>query len=286
MRNNTGGAGQLDGIEKLRRLAAPAYGARRDRPIWLQIYDRIGKALESGLLSEGEKLPGEDDLAALFHVNRVTLRRALDRHQREGRLQARKGVGVFVRATTVRYIIHRHEAFNESVCDDAAELRILSLARKPASAAARRAFSLTDGGEVLEMRNAIVIGTLPVYLATKEFPITLFPQMEAVVAAGGTILDAYAAAGIARYIRAETRISAGFASNSEAADLHVSVGAPLLRSHSFNTDPDGQVLEVNAGCWPMFSVELVFAGDGAKLAADNEEDRRPPVQSALTKDTD
>jgi len=265
----------LGSIEELRRLASSDYGSRSERAIWLQIYDRIGTALESGLLAEGERLPGEDDLATLFGVNRVTLRRALDRHQREGRLQARKGVGIFVRAPAVRYVVHRYEAFNESVCDDAAELRILSVTRRPPSPAARRGFDLGEGAEVFEMRNAIVIGETPVYLATKEFRVDVFAGLEEVVARGGTILDAYAAAGIPRYVRAETRISADFATETEASELQVSQGAPLLRSRSFNTDPDGRVIEVNAGCWPMFSVELVFASGVADIATDSPFDASP-----------
>ncbi|WP_417768877.1 GntR family transcriptional regulator [Stappia sp.] len=265
----------MGSIEKLRRLASTAYLSRSDRPIWLQIYDRLEVALENGTLAEGEKLPGEDDLATLFGVSRITLRRALDRHQREGRLQARKGVGIFVRAPTIRYIVHRHEAFNEAVCDDAADLRILSLVRKPASPAAIRAFSLAEGEDVFEMRNAIVIGATTAYLATKEFRIDVFADMEAVVARGGSILDAYAAAGIPRYVRAETRIFADFATEAEAGDLQVSVGAPLLRSRSYNTDPEGRVIEVNAGCWPMFAVELVFASGPADIARDGVLDPAP-----------
>jgi GntR family transcriptional regulator, phosphonate transport system regulatory protein len=265
----------LDAIEELRRLASTAYLNRSDRPIWLQIYDRLEVALESGTLAEGEKLPGEDDLATLFGVSRITLRRALDRHQREGRLQARKGVGIFVRAPTVRYLVHRHEAFNEAVCDDAAELKILSLVRKPASAAAIRAFSLAEGEEVFAMRSAIVVGATPVYLAAKEFRIDVFANMEAVVARGGSILDAYAAAGIPRYVRAETRIFADFATEAEAGELQVSVGAPLLRSRSFNTDLESRVIEVNAGCWPMFAVELVFASGPADIATSSVLDPAP-----------
>lgn len=262
-------------IEELRRLGSLAYGPRSERAIWLQIYDRIGEALESGALAEGERLPGEDDLAALFKVNRVTLRRALDRHQREGRLQARKGVGIFVRAPAVRYVVHRYEAVNESVCDDAAELRILSVTRRPPSSAAQRGFGLGAGEEVFQMRNAIFIGETPVYLATKEFRIDVFPGLEDIAAGGGSILDAYAAAGIPRYVRAETRIFADFAREAEASELQVSPGSPLLRSRSFNTDLDGRVVEVNAGCWPMFSVELVFASGVADIAVDSPFDPSP-----------
>lgn len=86
-------------------MASQPFLDKRTRPIWLQIYDRLGRAIGAGILPKGSRLPGEDDLSALFGVTQITLRRALARHQREGRLLARKGVGVFVHSLSVCYAV-------------------------------------------------------------------------------------------------------------------------------------------------------------------------------------
>src|SRR5262249_4924970 len=103
-----------------------------------------------------------------------------------------------------------------------------------------------------------VLGTAPFYLAIKEFPASIFPDFEATFRAEDSILDAYAAVGINSYLRAETRILGDFANEREAGLLQISIGAPLIRARSYNRDLLGRVIEFSRGCWPMFSVELVF----------------------------
>lgn len=65
-------------------------------------YQRIANALkaeiQSGALEPGARLPGENDLMEQYGVARMTVRQALSVLQSEGLTEARKGVGVFVRA--------------------------------------------------------------------------------------------------------------------------------------------------------------------------------------------
>ncbi len=255
-------------LDRLKALAAEPFVDKRIRAIWLQIYDRLGRAIGSGVLTEGSRLPGEDDLAALFGVTRITLRRALARHQREGRLLARKGVGVFVRSISVRYVVHPDEAFSSPINEDGFSSETLSLVRRPADALSARIFGLDPGEEIVELRTLSAVSTAPFYLAVKEFPVSVFPDFEAAYRETGTILGAYAAGGVETYSRIETRIFADAASTAEAALLQLEPAAPLIRSRSLNTDPAGRIIEFNRGCWPMFSVELVFGNSAAPSSVD------------------
>lgn len=252
-----------DRTTALARIASAPFADRRDSPLWQQIYDRLARAIETGVLSEGERLPGEDELAALFGVTRITLRRALDRHQREGRLQARKGVGVFVRSISVRYVVHPQSAHNDAMDGAALKTTTVSLRRRSASDIARAAFGLEPGAQTVELSQLQVAGHAPVYLSLKEFPLSVFPRFEASYEQTGTILGAYAAHGVDRYIRSETRLIGDFADAHEADLLRLSPGAPVLRSRSWNRDAQGRAIEVNRGCWPMFGVEMVFGAEEA-----------------------
>lgn len=62
---------------------------------------RIGEAIGLGLISDGEQLPSETDLAGAFNVSTVTLREALSTLRRQGLLETRRGRGggSFVRAS-------------------------------------------------------------------------------------------------------------------------------------------------------------------------------------------
>lgn len=265
----------MSSLDELRPIASRPYQDKRAQPIWLQIYNRLGTAMASGLLPEGSKLPGEDDLAALFGVTRITLRRALARHQREGRLLARKGVGVFVRSLSVRYVVHQNEAFNDALDEEGIRTETLSLTRKPAGGRTAEIFGLAEGAEVIELRTRSAVSTAPIYLAVKEFPAAVFPRFEAAYEETGTILGAYASGGVETYSRVETRIFGDAASGEEAALLQLEPGAPVIRSRTVNTDLDGRIIEYNRGCWPLFSVELVFGSESAATPADFDRPERP-----------
>ncbi len=65
-------------------------------PSYLQIMNLVRKAVLSGRLSKGDKLPPVRELKEIFEVNVNTVSKALERLQREGFLTARHGVGYFI----------------------------------------------------------------------------------------------------------------------------------------------------------------------------------------------
>ncbi|MBR2565187.1 MAG: GntR family transcriptional regulator [Paenibacillus sp.] len=62
-------------------------------------YNKILKMIKDGLYPEGSKLPTEPLLAEQLGISRSTLRQALALLQEDGILEARKGIGNFVRKT-------------------------------------------------------------------------------------------------------------------------------------------------------------------------------------------
>lgn len=58
----------------------------------------LQRAIETGAYSEGERLPPERQLAETFKAARSTVRRALDKLEREGLVSRRLGSGTFVGA--------------------------------------------------------------------------------------------------------------------------------------------------------------------------------------------
>lgn len=65
-------------------------------PLHKQISDWLKKEIESGSLSENEKLPSENDLSEKFDVSRVTIRRALQTLENEQLIYRCQGLGSFV----------------------------------------------------------------------------------------------------------------------------------------------------------------------------------------------
>ncbi|WP_411083222.1 GntR family transcriptional regulator [Streptomyces sp. cmx-18-6] len=75
-----------------------ATDASRREPKYQRIANALKAEIQSGAWGAGSRLPGENDLMAQYGVARMTVRQALSVLQSEGLTEARKGVGVFVRA--------------------------------------------------------------------------------------------------------------------------------------------------------------------------------------------
>ena len=69
---------------------------RRHLPIYLQIAEAIRGGVAAGTYRPGEALPSLRELAITLRVNPNTVQRAYDELSREGIVEARRGLGLFV----------------------------------------------------------------------------------------------------------------------------------------------------------------------------------------------
>lgn len=65
--------------------------------LYHRVYLVVRQRVEEGRYAPGEKLPGEHELAEGFAVSRITVRRALERLEREGLVERRQGAGTYAR---------------------------------------------------------------------------------------------------------------------------------------------------------------------------------------------
>ena len=70
-----------------------------------QVCESIKKSIVSGKLKSGDKLPSENDLAAEYEVNRLSVRMALQKLSTLGLIETRVGEGSFVCSFTLRPLI-------------------------------------------------------------------------------------------------------------------------------------------------------------------------------------
>ena len=65
-------------------------------PIFRQIADQMRSAIDAGVYKAGEMLPSLRALAIDIKVNPNTVQRAYDALEREGVVETRRGIGIFV----------------------------------------------------------------------------------------------------------------------------------------------------------------------------------------------
>jgi GntR family transcriptional regulator len=78
-------------------LLAPLLKKRRNIPLHHQVFLVLQDGIAERRYAPGEALPGEEELARLFGVSRVTIRAAMETLNALGLVERRQGVGTFVR---------------------------------------------------------------------------------------------------------------------------------------------------------------------------------------------
>ena len=64
---------------------------------YYRLYELLSAALQDGTIAPEDALPSEPELCARYGLSRTTVRRALDRLEREGRIARRRGSGTYAR---------------------------------------------------------------------------------------------------------------------------------------------------------------------------------------------
>ena len=90
---------------------------RKQKPIYLQIADRLMEQILAGEPSEDERMPSVRDVASSMGVNPNTVMRTFDHLQSEEIIYNRRGVGYFVAADAQKKILaeQRREFLEEEL---------------------------------------------------------------------------------------------------------------------------------------------------------------------------
>jgi GntR family transcriptional regulator len=85
-----------------------------NKPIYLQIREKIEDQIVTGLLKEGDQAPSTNQLVNFYKVNHVTVSKGVNQLVDEGILFKKRGVGMFVaEGAKEKLIQQRKEKFIE-----------------------------------------------------------------------------------------------------------------------------------------------------------------------------
>jgi GntR family transcriptional regulator len=206
--------------------AAPSFS-----PLYQQIKGLLTRSLTLGEWKAGEALPAEPELAQRFKVSQGTVRKALDALTAEGLLVRRQGKGTFVATHAEAQVQYRFlRLMPDHGAREAMQRRFLDFRRLRAPADIARALELKAGDGVLQLRRLLLAGATPVVLDDIWLNARLFKGLtaERLQAYRGPMYSLFEAEFGVQMIRAEEKIRAVAAGESEAALLDVAVSSPLL----------------------------------------------------------
>ncbi len=214
-------------------------------PVWSAIATALRAEIAEGGYGPGAQLPTEAQLALRFGVNRHTVRRAIADLAEAGLVLPRRGAGVFVTSVPTEYPLGRRVRFHQNVLATgrSPSRRLLRMEIRPAQRAEAEGLALPPGCLVHLIEGISLADALPIALFRSALPADRFPDFPEAFTRLGSITAALAEAGVADYTRASTRLTARLADAVQAGHLHMTQGAPLLRSTTVNVDPQGRPTE-------------------------------------------
>ncbi len=230
--------------------------------IWAAIAATLADEVAQGLYPAGAKLPTEAELAARFGVNRHTVRHALADLAARGLVVSRRGAGVFVAGRPTDYAIGRRVRFNENV-SAAGQVPSRDLTRLETRVAAVHeavALQIASGAAVQVVEGVSLADGQPIAMFRSVFPAERFPGLLDALRAVPSITAALAAAGVADYTRASTRVTAKAAKPVQALRLRLPEGAPILRTEAVNVDGAGVPVEYGVTWFAGDRVTLTVSG--------------------------
>jgi DNA-binding GntR family transcriptional regulator len=136
-------------------------------PIYLQIERILTEQIEAGYLHSGEPIPSETDLAAKYHVSRMTARKAVDYLVRQGVVERFRGRGTFVCAhkeeLKIALPLDRHLTSSEVAesLNSTIQNRLLHLEKVKAPKHVAEELYIAEGDWVWFMKRLRMIGNIP-----------------------------------------------------------------------------------------------------------------------------
>lgn len=230
--------------------------------LWQKIFDTLRTEITQGAWRAGARLPSEAALSTRFDVNRHTVRRALQALAEEGLVQARRGAGVFVKATPVRYQIGARTRFRQNLLSTGRtpSRKLLSLAKQAATPREAQALKLRAGAPLHVMEAISFADSMPISLARSCFCAKRFPDLADALRELGSVTEALASVGVKDYFRESTRLTGHNADALQARHLQISPGDALVLSEAINIDAAGDPLEYGLTYFVGARVELVLSG--------------------------
>lgn len=214
-------------------------------PLYHRVYAVLRQQIAEGSWEGKAAMPSEHELASSFSVSRITIRRALDRLEKESLISRRRGSGTFARPLgEVAPIRQNLGGLLENLLEMGLKTKVKVLAfgyvRAPADVAAM--LELPAGATVQKAVRVRSHGGEPFSYLVTWLPEDVGRCFKRGDMAKRPLLALLEQAGYA-IARADQVISAKLADDAVARELGVEVGAALLHVRRQVRDPADRVVE-------------------------------------------
>ena len=151
-------------------------------PVYLQMRELIRSRIAEGIYQPGGSIPSENELAAEFEINRLTVRSAVDILVKEGLLKRVHGKGVYVTGGKIEQDVGELKGFTSTLQESRRKSGKKILARKvrPAGVKYASIFGIDPGDPVYYIRRLCSADGEPVSLEEIYIPQAAAPRLDGV----------------------------------------------------------------------------------------------------------
>lgn len=230
--------------------------------LWRQVADGIERGIADGTFAAGEKLPGENEIAETYRVNRHTVRRALATLAERGFVRAERGSGTYVETPRIAYPLRSRTRFSEIVGAGGREPRgqLLAASLENATRDLARQLNLKTEAPLVRIETLRLADRTPICVGTTWLSAERFPEAGRVYERVRSMTKMLAYHGIRDYRRASTRVTASIVDATDAVRLDLALGRSILVVDSTDVDADGK---------PLLTTHARFAAERVEFVVEN-----------------
>ena len=221
-------------------------------PLYQQIKALITQSLQSGEWKPGELIPSEVELAGRFKVSQGTVRKAIDELAAENLVVRKQGKGTFV---STHHEARAHFRFLRLMPDEGVphypESKFIEVKRMRAPADVARLLELKSGDAVVFIKRVQSFDGTPTIVEELWLPGLIFKGLtaERLNEYKGPMYGLFESEFGTRMIRAQEKIRAVCAGDSEAELLQLVAGTPLLMSERVSFTYGDKPVELRRGLY-------------------------------------
>lgn len=229
-------------------------------PRYRVIYDDIVSQIQSGSLSPGTRLPGENDLARKYSVSRMTVRQALELLDSDNFVTRRHGSGTFVNdAATRGRRLNRLASFADEIAGIAGSVssRVVRAEEEPVEPEIAAFFGIAEGDVANRVIRVRSIDGAPAALQDTWVPYSVAPSLCREPLLDGSLYRTLTERFGVQLYYADQMMTGSLLTAEQARLLETEQGSAVLHSRRTTFDAKAGVVEYTMS-WtlPQFPVLL------------------------------
>lgn len=219
-------------------------------PLYVQIRDHLVRQIDQGQLHPGDRLPSEPELVERYRVGRPTIRQAVALLRQEGRVVTQRGIGTFVASQTARISLLSFDGLTHVLRAQGLEVKDTILGAGTTPEPPLEVLTVEDDGEWWTIRRLRALarkgGCQPLCVEADSFPLSLYPDAEAVFAQTGSATSVLKAAYHEQIASSEVASRAIKVPDPLRGLLELRRGEAVLAMERVNRAFDGTVVHVGS----------------------------------------